>query len=234
MPIGHKQLPLDLPHEAAMTRADFIVGKANRAAAALVDRWPNWPARVVLLAGPVGSGKTHLGHAWAAASGAKVTKAVQLGASDLTLLLSAGGLLVEDLHEPGLDETALFHLLNLAGEHGADLLITSRVWPAALGLKLPDLVSRLRAAHPVELSEPDDELLRAVLIKLFADRQVAIDSAVIDFLALRMERSLGAAVSLVERLDRDALAAGRPITRNLAAQVLRSLSTGEPGLPFEG
>ncbi len=127
---------------------------------------------------------------------------------------------VEDLHAGPIAEAALFHLLNLAGERGAPVLLTSRVWPAALPLTLADLASRLRAARPVELGEPDDELLRRVIVKLFADRQLAVDGAVVDYIVVRMERSLEAANLIVAELDREALAESRAITRPLAAAAL--------------
>ena len=127
---------------------------------------------------------------------------------------------VEDLHAGPLDEAALFHLLNLAAERGTAVLMTSRLRAAALPLSVPDLASRLRAAQAVELAAPDDDLLRRVLTKLFADRQLAVDPAVVDFIVMRMERSLEAANAIVDHLDREALAAGRPVTRQLAASVL--------------
>ena len=215
-----RQLPLALPHGAAMGRADFLVGAANAAAIGVIDRWPDWPSRAVLLAGPVGSGKTHLVEIWRAASGAEVVAGRDLGARQADLLLARNAVAVEDLHAGPIDERALFHLLNLAGERHAFVLMTSRQWPSALPVTLPDLASRLRAAQPVELAEPDDELLRRVLTKLFSDRQLAVDAAVVDYIVTRMERSLGAAGVIVEALDREALAEGRAITRRLAAAVL--------------
>ena len=132
----------------------------------------------------------------------------------------AGAVAVENLHAGPLDEAALFHLLNLAGERQAPVLLTSRTAAAALPVKLPDLASRLRAARPVDLGAPDDDLLRRVIVKLFADRQLAVDSAVVDYIALRMERSLQGANAIVADLDREALAAGVPVTRRLAAGAL--------------
>jgi chromosomal replication initiation ATPase DnaA len=215
-----RQLPLSLPHRAALDRADFLVGAANAKAIALIDRWPDWPSRTVLLAGPIGSGKSHLVEIWRAASGAGVASASGLVLADAEPLVAPGAVAIEDLHAGPLDEAALFHLLNLATERKAAVLMTSRVWPSALPLKLDDLASRLRAAQPVELAEPDDDLLRRVLTKLFADRQLIVDRAVVEFILTRMERSLEAANMVVDRLDKDALAEGRAITQRFAAEAL--------------
>jgi chromosomal replication initiation ATPase DnaA len=219
-PPAARQLPLSLPHRAAMTRADFLVGAANARAIELTDRWPEWPAPVVLLAGPVGSGKTHIVEIWHAASGAEMVAAAALTDGNVEPLVAAGAVAVEDLHVGPIDEAALFHLLNLAAERKAPVLLTSRAWASALPLRLADLASRLRAARPVELGEPDDDLLRRVLVKLFADRQLAVDASVVDYIAVRMERSLQAANVLADAIDREGLAAGGPITRRVAASAM--------------
>ena len=225
-----RQLPLTLPHRAGMTRADFLVGAANAEAIALIDAWPQWPAPVVLLAGPVGSGKTHLVEIWREASGASAVAAADLDAASAALLVEAGAVAVEDLHAGPFDEAGLFHLLNLAGERQAPVLLTSRAWASALPIRLADLASRLRAARPVELGEPDDDLLRQVLLKLFADRQIAVDGGVVEYIALRMERSLEGASAIVADLDREALAAGVPVTKRLAALSLARVFDRQPDL----
>ena len=222
-----RQLALGLPHRAALSRADFLVGEANRAAVALIDRWPLWPEAGVFLAGPAGSGKSHLVEIWRRASEAVVLPAAALDKRAAEAAGNASAVAVEDLHAGDLDEAALFHLLNLARERRTAVLLTSRLAPAALAVRLADLASRLRAMYPAALAAPDDDLLRRVLVKLFADRQLAVDAAVIDFLALRMERSLEAANGLVARLDEEALAAGRPITRRLAAEALAAMPGGQ-------
>lgn len=229
-PSGARQLTLTLPFRAAMTRADFLVGEANAEAAALVDEWPEWPAPAVLLAGPVGSGKSHVVEMWREQSGAAIIPAAALTPGGVDALVAAGAVAVEDLHTWPFDEAALFHLINRARELGVPLLMTSRVWATGLPLRLPDLASRLRAALPIELGEPDDDLLRRVLVKLFADRQVAVDPQVVEYLALRMERSLADANALVDLLDREALAAGTAVNRRLAALALAGTLDRQPDL----
>ncbi len=217
---GPRQLPLGLPLAAAMRRADFLTGAANREAVEVIDGWPDWPAPVVLLTGPVGSGKTHLVHAWREASGAGLAEAGLLAGDAVVELVGAGAVAVEDLHAGPIDEAALFHLLNLAAERQAPVLLTSRVAAAALPIGLPDLASRLRAARPVALGVPDDDLLARVMVKLFADRQIVVDGSVVNYIALRMERSLQGANAIVAELDRESLAGGVPVSRKLAATVL--------------
>ena len=198
-----------------------MTGPSNSAALRLIESWPDWPAPVVLLTGPSGSGKTHLAHIWAAKANAGIVPASALSLDSGVPGLSPGGaVVVEDVLPDAVPEAALFHLINSVREVGGSLLLTSRSQPDDWRASLPDLRSRLRLAAPAALGAPEDDLLRRVLVKLFADRQLVVDKPVIDYLISRMERSLSAAVSLVEALDHAALAAGRRITRAMAAGIL--------------
>ncbi|WP_310619968.1 P-loop NTPase family protein [Flexibacterium corallicola] len=217
-----QQLPLMLPHNEALGFDDYLVSEANQAAFNLLTSWPNWSSPIVLLAGPTGAGKTHLVNAWQEVSGAHIVKAPQLYQFSPSELAEAGPVAIEDLHE-GFDEKSLFHLFNAIRLNGQTMLLTSRTWPHAFNLQLPDLASRFRAATPIEIAEPDDMLLRMVMTKLFADRQVSVDHSLIEFLILRIERSLSAVGHIVEALDRYALAKGKKITRAMASSVLDSL-----------
>ncbi len=220
-PSRPRQLALALPHRESFARDDFLEGPGNAAALALIDSWPDWPARAMLLVGPEGSGKSHLAAIWATEAGARLTAAAALDAREVPAALATGALVVEDAVAGGFDERALFHLLNLAREEAAFVLITSRTAPAAMPVVLRDLASRLRALPAVTLAAPDDALLRAVLVKLCADRQMTVDEGVVGYLAARIERSFAAARRTVERLDAEALRLARPVTRALAASVLR-------------
>ena len=217
-----RQLVLALDHAISYAREDFLEGPSNEKALALVERWPDWPSRLIALVGPEGSGPSRLAAIWAAASGARVVSAKRLGETDLPHALATGALVVEDLDAPDLDERALFHLINLAREEGADILFTSRVSPPSLPVCIRDLQSRLRMLPVVELEAPDDALLRMLLVKLAADRQLAVDAALVNFLANRIERSFAGAHRAVAELDEEALRRQRPVTRALAAELFRA------------
>jgi chromosomal replication initiation ATPase DnaA len=223
------QLTLGFPHEPTTGRADFVTGRANLEAITLIEAMPDWPLRGVLLVGPEGSGKSHLVSIWCEFPGAARIEARNLSREDADRLTAGGVVAVEDLHEGPVDEPALFHLLNLAAERDAKVMITSHSGPGELPLTLPDLVSRLRAMHLVTLGAPDDDLLRRLLTKLFADRQLNVDPGVVGYIATRMERSFGAANAIVAALDKAALAGGRGVTRKLAAEVLGDLADDAQG-----
>ncbi|MEA2883485.1 MAG: hypothetical protein QOH32_2741 [Bradyrhizobium sp.] len=216
-----RQLAFALPHAESLSRDDFLEGPSNAAALALVDSWPDWPNRIMLLTGPEGSGKSHLAAIWAEAAGARSTTAHNLTAAGVPGALATGALVVEDLNPSGFDERALFHLLNLAREEEAFVLITARLPPASVEFELRDLRSRLRAVPVVTLQSPDDQLFRALIVKFCADRQLSIDETMVSYLATRVERSFVAARRTVELLDTEALRLGRPVTRALAAELLR-------------
>lgn len=217
-----RQLPLELAHDAAYSRDDLVVTDANRRAVALVESWPDWPSPVVVLAGPVGSGKSHLAAIWREVSGATEIAASAIGAREIALA-EDGPLLIDNADGSGLDERGLFHLINAVRASGSHILLAARRFPAAWGVALPDLASRLKAASTVEIEEPDDMLLSGVITKLFADRQVEIEPHVVQYLVRRIERSLSAAIAMVERLDRAALEKKSRITRALAAGVVEEI-----------
>jgi chromosomal replication initiation ATPase DnaA len=216
------QLTLDLPHRAALGAEDFLVSDCNLAAVRLIDAWPNWQDHVQLLIGPPASGKTHLARVWQALSGAEGLEPQHL-AMDFVDSMSAGTpLVVEDADRLAYDEKTLFHLLNLAREKRLFVLLTARTVPSRWPFSLPDLLSRLNAVPAVEIGPPDEALIRTVMLKHFADRQLDIDPKVLTYLALHVDRSLAAAEAAVAAVDRAALATGRKISRQLVIETLQA------------
>ena len=222
-----EQFVFDWGARPALGAEDFLVGPSNSAAVALVDRWPDWSMSSALVVGPPQSGKSHLAHVWQLRSDAAMLTAADLTEADVPELMGRPALVVEDIDRGLGSEHALFHLLNLAREHRTSLLLTSQMPAGELVIALPDLRSRLRALAVTAIGAPDQTLLTAVLVKLLADRQIAAAPAVVHYLAREMDRSIAAAVRVVEAIDRLSLARRRPVTRALAAEALTSLRTGE-------
>ena len=219
-----RQLVLDLPSRPALGRADFYVTPANAVAVGMVDLWPDWPMRRMAVVGPEGAGKTHLAHVWSARAGADILPAESLVGMSVGAVDATAALVVEDADRVGTlgdsAEEALFHLCNRLAARGS-LMLSGRDAPARWPVALPDLRSRIAATPVARLEPPDDALLGAVLVKLFADRQLAVGPDLVQYLLPRMERSFAAAEALVGALDRAALARQRPVTARLAAGVLR-------------
>jgi chromosomal replication initiation ATPase DnaA len=217
-----RQLALALDHSVSFAREDFLSGPSNIAALTLIERWPDWPDRIVALIGPEGAGKSHLAAIWAEATGARVLSAKLLSTANVPGALATGALVIEDLEAVDLDEQALFHLINLAREERAYVLLTSRSAVAGFPVTIRDLASRLRAAPTVTLTPPDDTLLRSILVKLAADRQLSLDQSLVNYLVNRIERSFTAARAAVQKLDNEAMRQQRPVTRALAVELFRT------------
>ncbi|GGE43188.1 chromosomal replication initiator protein DnaA [Agaricicola taiwanensis] len=220
-----RQLVLDLALAPRYGADDYLVTASIAPAHDLVMGWPRWPGPALLLCGPEGAGKSHLAAVWAENAAADVYAASELDMASLDAAAGGSRFVVENIDAADVSETALFHLLNLARERPFSVLLTSRRGPDATWPRLKDLSSRLRALPVARIAPPDDALVRAVLVKLFDDRQLIVDEGVVDYIARRIERSIGAARHVVGNIDRESLAANRRITRAVAAAVLERLET---------
>jgi chromosomal replication initiation ATPase DnaA len=220
---GPGQLTLGFGHRPALGRADVLVSASNAEAVEWIDRWPDWPAAALVLVGPPGSGKSHLGCVWQEKSAAKTVPGAALAVDGVAALLAESRSLVVEAAEAA-PERALVHLYNYLREQGGSLLLTSETAPARWGIALPDLASRLLALPVATIAPPDDALMAALLAKLFADRQLKAEPDVVAYLMRRMERSFAAASDLVAAVDRAALARHRRITVSLVRDVLAELT----------
>jgi DnaA regulatory inactivator Hda len=224
---SRRQLTFDFSHRPSVSGEDFIVASCNEAAVAWVDSWPDWPAPALVVYGPPGCGKTHLASVWQARAAALRLILPFPGRFDpLHAVGNAAAVVVEDVDRWIGDDAAqrqLFHLYNVVAERRAKLMLTARqpvaLWPMALA----DLRSRVAAAPAVAIEPPDEDLVAALLLKLFVDRQLKVGDEVLTFLLARMDRSFDAARRLVAALDEAALHARRNVTVPLASEVLREV-----------
>lgn len=224
--MASRQLALEFEQRAALGQDDYLVVPGNADAVAWLDRWPDWPNRALGVYGPSGCGKTHLAHVWQAATDAVLVEAASISTTTIAGLIDSAGrppaIAIEDA-DRGVDEVALFHLYNMIVEAGGTLLLTARQAPARWPVELPDLASRLAAVPSVGIEMPDDDLFAALLVKLFADRQLRVGAELVSYIASRIERSFEAARQVVENLDAAALARQRDLTVPLARQVINQL-----------
>jgi chromosomal replication initiation ATPase DnaA len=220
------QLPLTLPVRAARGRDAFYETGANARALAMLDDWRGWPLGRMALVGPKGSGKTHMLHVWAEEAGAVVLRPEDLAEADVPGLALSGAVALDDadrlhtLDHPEVAEVTLFHLYNLLGQESGALLLSGRTPPSRWKAGLPDLKSRLGSLSFARLGRPDDALVQAVVVKLFADRQVAVRATVPPLLALHLGRDLAALERAVADIDSYALARRREVTATLAREAL--------------
>ena len=218
------QMILNLPIRTAMGRADFLISASNAAAVAGLDAWQNWPLGKMILTGAEGAGKTHLAYIWAAQTGARIITAAKLTEADLSSLIEASAVILEDADHIARDrlvETHVFHLHNALLDRQAPLLFTARCAPARWGITLPDLSSRLVQTALLHLAPPDDALLGAVIVKLAHDRQLMLPPTIVKYAVPRIERSFAAAKKFVAALDTLSLAAHEPPMPKHARAILR-------------
>jgi chromosomal replication initiation ATPase DnaA len=219
MTAGALQIPLDFGHQPGFAAVDFLIAGNNSEAHSQIFQWPNWPFFALGLWGPAGCGKSHLAHIHCERSAGALLSATALTCDDVPLLADYPAVVIEDADQ-GVDEAALFHLFNMLRETKRYLLLTGREAPSRWGIVLPDLRSRLSSIPVVAIRPPDDALLEALLVKLFADRQLRVGRDVLAFLLPRMERSFAAARTLVAAIDAAALAQRREISVALARAVM--------------
>jgi chromosomal replication initiation ATPase DnaA len=221
------QLVLDLPHHQSWDEADFFITSRNERAFALIKAWPDWQSPAAIVYGPPQSGKTYLANLWQVRSGASFLDASKIAAHVWSQPYTP--LILEDADTIAFDETALFHHLNLAREHGSSILLTAQAPPGQWPVALADLRSRIRSYPAAEIQAPDEEHLAALLVKHFSDRQIEVAPGVISYLIARMERSMAAAQQLTARIDKIALSEHRRVTRALAAKVFNEPNPEESG-----
>ena len=217
-----RQLAFDLGHRPAFGRDDFLVGPGNEEAVAHIDRWPDWTGHALAIFGPPGCGKSHLAHVFALRAGAAVIAPGAVTGGSMAGLVERNESLVIESGESVSDSRALLHLFNAMKEQDRHMLFTSCEPPSRWHVDLPDLKSRMAAVQAVRIEAPDDAMIEAVLVKLFADRQLSVSPHVVSYMIRRMDRSFAAARRIVDLADTESLAGQRPITVPLIKGVLKS------------
>lgn len=227
------QLALDFPHRPSLGREDFMVANCNYEAVATIDLWPNWPYFAICIYGPTGCGKTHLANVFAQMVASQTPHPYRIPfikASQLTkdmahsLFETSPQIVIEELDELR-NQEALFHLYNTYRDLGGNILFTSSQAPARINFCLPDLRSRMNIVPALEIKAPDDELLMALLVKLFMDRQITPSQELLGFLLKNIQRSFSYIRKIVEEIDNISLAKKRAISISIAKEAIATLNS---------
>ncbi|GAA4504477.1 P-loop NTPase family protein [Gluconacetobacter tumulicola] len=232
---GADQLALPFGHRSRFARTDFVAAASNGAARAWLLGANPWPEHRLALWGAAGAGKTHLLEIWAQEHGAVLLRGADVTRATLGELLDGPAnmfraVAVDDADRAE-DQQAILHLLNAAREQRIALVMAARLPPARWPVVLPDLASRLRATMAIELRQPEDTLLRILLLRHLADRQIVVSQPVTEWLLRRLPRTASAIRDAAIRLDQAGLAAGRRVTRALAVAALHDLLDHEEMAP---
>lgn len=229
-----RQLALPFPYHPRFIHSEFISAPSNAGARTWlginqhIRSIPSWPDRRLLVWGDSGTGKTHLLQIWADRESALFLPGSILSENASIYWLQkikeewVKALVIDDA-DVITNHHALLHLLNLAKESDLPIVLSSRNPPSRWSVDLLDLASRLRAMTTVKIEQPEDNLLRILLLRLLAERQLVVSSSMIDWLLVRLPRTASAIREAVHRLDKATLADGGGVTRNLAIRVLEDL-----------
>ena len=220
-----RQLAFPFPQHTRYAAADFLTGASNADTVAWLAQPHTWPSLRLAVHGEGGSGKTHLLHTFAERHGAILLPGEAL--RHLVDLPPSGCIALDDA-DAAPEPEALLHLLNATAERQLPVLLAGRTPPSHWPVTLPDLASRLRAITAVAIAQPDDALLRAMLTRLLAERQLRVDAPLQDYLLERLPRHGTALRDAAACLDRLSLATGRAVTRSVAAEVLARLGNDDP------
>lgn len=225
-------MALNFSYRPSLGRDDFMVANCNLQAVTAIDLWPNWPYFAICIYGPAGCGKTHLANVFAQ-NVATIThhpyRIPFLKAENITkdliqdLFNESPYIVVEDLQNLQ-NQEALFHLYNTYRDMGGNILFTADVAPARLNFSLPDLRSRMNIVPIYEIEAPDDNMLMALLLKLFGDRQITPSPELLEYLIKNMQRSFSYARKLVEEIDNISLARKRAISIATAKEAINTLN----------
>ena len=235
------QLIFNLPRRVSFRREDFFISSSNRGTLSILDNWRDWPSRKLGLIGPRSSGKSHLVSLWAERTDAEVVSVSDLKEENIRGLIKKKAVAIEDINDlekiqgkkKFQTERALLHLYNTASENDCYFLISGTEAPANWAISLKDLSSRLKTLTLTFLLPPDDELLKALIVKQFEDRQIMVAPELITYVAKRIERSFKAIKEFADLIDKKSLSEKREITIPVAKAILDGLAINWNGFSKE-
>ena len=224
------QLSLNLKKKKIYEKDDFLVSNSNKEAYRLINSWPEWRSRKIIIFGDSGTGKTHLSKIWENKTSAIILNLNKLKKIKFESFFQKKNIfIIENISgffdkinkkEKNNLEKKLLHFYNLIEEKKGYLLLTSLIAPKLWKISLPDLKSRILSSIAVKIKKPNDELLSSVLVKLFVDKQILIDKKIIKFIVYRSERSFANLENIVNKIDKQSLITKKKININFVKKLI--------------
>ena len=213
------QLLLDFDYKTNFNEHDFYLSKSNSNAFNLINRWPDWDKKILNISGEKFSGKSHLANIFKLKSKAFLIKGNEINNSIFKSIKLHESIIIDDFEECK-EEEILYSIFNLIDQDSKYLLINSLKPINEIKYRLPDLTSRSKNCLYAVIENPDDELLFAIILKNFSDRQIKIEKKIINFIISRIDRSYRKIDEFIYKIDELSLKKKKPINFKTIKEIL--------------
>ena len=213
------QLLFELNHKKNFNEHDFYVSKSNFYAYNIIDKWPKWEKKILNIFGEKFSGKTHLANIFKSKTNALLINASKIDEEIFKKIKLFENIIIDDF-EKNYDEKLIYSIFNLADQDNKYMLINSLIPINEIEFKLPDMISRSKNCLSAKIESPDDDLIFAIILKNFSDRQIKIEKKIIEFIINRIDRSYSKIYEFIYKIDELSLKKKKPINLKTIKEIL--------------
>ena len=213
------QLLLDFDIKTNFNDYDYFVSDSNFFAFSLIDKWPNWEKRILNISGEKFSGKTHLANIFKSKASAFFLNESQINDEAFKKIKLYESIVIDGFSNT-IDERLIYSILNLVDQDSKYLLINSETPLGEINFELPDLASRSKNLLHAKIESPDDDLIFAIILKNFSDRQIKLEKKIIEFIINRIDRSYSKISEFIYKIDEFSLKKKKPINLKTIKEIL--------------
>ena len=213
------QLLLNFDIKRTFNDHDYYVTNNNYFAFNLIDNWPKWEKKILNISGEKFSGKTHLANIFRSKSSALLLNENEIK-NDVFKKIKLYESIIVDGFSNKIDENLTYSIFNLVDQDSKYLLINSETPLSEIKFKLPDLVSRSKNLLHAKINPPNDDLIFAIILKNFSDRQIKLEKKIIEFIINRIDRSYSKISEFIYKIDELSLKKKKPINLKTIKEIL--------------
>tara|TARA_B100002051_G_scaffold261003_1_gene282064 strand:- start:329 stop:985 length:657 start_codon:yes stop_codon:yes gene_type:complete len=213
------QLLLALDHKKSFNEHDYYVSKSNFFAYSIIEKWPKWEKKIFNIYGEKFSGKTHLANIFKSKTNALFIKANEFN-NDIFKKAKLFENIIIDNFDEKYDEKLIYSIFNLIEQDNKYMLINSVIPISEINFKLPDMISRSKNCLSAKIENPDDDLIFAIILKNFSDRQIKVEKRIIEFIINRIDRSYSKIYEFIYKIDELSLKKKKPINFKTIKEIL--------------